>query len=248
MNKPVIVSLALAISAAACGTEDHAPTAMDGIVSLSDAQISVQQVTKLSGMMSSTDNALVAFLAMGSANQRIVIPRSEPYEPRGLFPHVPVTTAPNIGTMQCMAGTCTFTRYGYKGGDGELSEGYGIDGTITHTGDTSTFDLTSSFADYYEFMDWVISGSVTTTATRVDGTIHSHGTGRGAHGGLPPLPTWDVTIDYAAIALDAQGCPTGGTVHAVTSYVHAAGADPFLDGETPSFEVKGTVALGPACN
>lgn len=244
MNKPIIVSLALAISTAACGTGEDAQTATEGTVSVSDAQISVQQVAKLSGMLSSTDNALVAFLAMGSANQGIVIPRSEPYEPRGLFPHVPVTTALNIGTMQCMAGSCTFTHYGYSEGP---YTNYTIDGTITHSGDTSTFDLTSSFKDYYEYMDWVISGSVTTTATRVDGTIHSHGAGHAAHGSSP-LPTWDVTVDYAAITLDAQGCPTGGTVHAVTSYVHAADADPFLDGETPSFAVKGTVALGAACN
>jgi hypothetical protein len=58
---------------------------------------------------------------------------------------------------------------------------------------------------------------VTTTPTRVDGTIHSHGIGRYAHGsGL--LPTWDVAINFAAITLDAQGCPTGGAVHAMTSY------------------------------
>jgi hypothetical protein len=54
--------------------------------------------------------------------------------------------------------------------------------------------------------------------------------------------TWDTEVDYNAISLDAQGCATGGSVHAVVSYSVNAGGQ-----GGGAFDVEGTATFGPAC-
>ena len=54
--------------------------------------------------------------------------------------------------------------------------------------------------------------------------------------------TWDLTVDYNAITLDPQGCPTGGSVHVVSCY-----DDEPTTGSPTHFASQGTVEFGPAC-
>jgi hypothetical protein len=88
---------------------------------------------------------------------------------------------------------------------------------------------------------WTLDGSVSTAAAGLDGSAHFQATGSGGFDGV----TWDETIKYRAITLDAQGCPTGGSLQATTVYVTSdqvqGGAGP------PSFDLQASSMFGPGC-
>ena len=57
--------------------------------------------------------------------------------------------------------------------------------------------------------------------------------------------TWNIVVDYHAVTREAEGCPVGGSLRAVTSY--DANQQAQLAGSHASFEVQGTAEFGPTC-
>jgi hypothetical protein len=237
MNKILIASLVVA--AAACGSDPD-----KGTVNTASAKSSVEEMGKINASMTAGNgaNAASALQAMTSAGQSIVTPKGQAGRQLGLlpesFPHPDLSQAVS-GTAECTATGCTFTNYGDPAS-------FQINGTVNKSGDTTTFDITYDVTSGGTQLGWKIDGSVTLTATSIDGSVHSHGTTKvdgSMTGGQGTIQiTWDTSVDYEAIALDAQGCATGGSVHAVVSYDVKAGSQ-----GGGAFDVEGTAAFGPAC-
>lgn len=229
MNKSVFASLLVAV--AACGGSD----APKGTVNTANARTSIDQVgTVNSSMMASNgDAAASAVQAMTSAGQAIVTPSGQAGKLLGMLPSTfPKTGLHNLnGTAACTPTGCTFTGYG--------DASFTLDGTIAKSGDTVTFDLTYDITGS-DPLHWTIDGSVTVTASSIDGDVHSHGTTSGSQSGGFSV-TWDTQVEYNAVILDGTGCPTGGSVHAAMSY-DVSGAQ-----GGGSFDTQGTATFGPAC-
>jgi hypothetical protein len=240
MNKIAIALVAVA--AAACGGDDHDK----GTVNTANAKASVENVGKVNTAMTANNgaNAASAVQSMTQAGQAIVTPAGQPQRLIGLLPETfPRPDLSNAvgGTADCTATSCTFNNYG----DDSTGSAWKINGTITRTGDTTKFDLDYDITSAGTSLKWDISGDVTITATSIDGSVHSHGvTNVDGTSGAPSgvNVTWDTTVDYEAVALDAQGCATGGSVHAVVSYNVKAGGQ-----SGGAFDVEGSATFGPAC-
>ncbi|HEX8107779.1 MAG TPA: hypothetical protein VF516_08610 [Kofleriaceae bacterium] len=202
------------------------------------ARAAVDQVGRIAAAMSAMNSADVAagVEAMMIAHQTVVAPNDDLGTPFGLlFPYLKFA-APNRGTAVCTAISCSFTGYGFGGGYTVL----GITGTVTRSGDSIAFDIRYDLTEHLASVAWTVDGTLSVTQERIEGRVHSHATGSRDATGL----RWDMGVDYRAIMLDAQGCPIGGALYAVTSYDiprdHAGGGP-------SSVEVEGTVAFGPAC-
>jgi len=231
MNK---LALSAAILMAACGGD----SAKKGMVNTASATTSVQQVVQVGAALNSMngDQAASAVQSMTSAGQSIVSPQGAGRElPVGLLPdHFPKNLggSATTGTAECTASGCTFTSYG------DDVAGWSIDGTITKSGDTTTFDLDYHVTSGGMPLDWTIDGTVTITATLIDGSVHSHGTTSLEGGsGVPSGDLeWDTKVDYESIVI-TDGCATGGSIHAEVSYKYAG----------QSQASQGTATFGPAC-
>jgi hypothetical protein len=176
---------------------------------------------------------------MTASGQGIVTPAAPSrISPMGLLPaHLPKPEIQSAatGTATCNETSCTFTNFG----DDTVGNSWTIDGTISRSGDSYTFDLTYVVALEGFSDNWAIDGAVTVTATSIDGSVHSQGDATGTQAGYDI--SWDVTVDYQAIGLDGQGCPTSGSIHAAASY-DVSGA-----GGGGGYDIEGTVTFGPAC-
>lgn len=231
---------ALVVAAAACGGDD----ASHGTVNTANAKASVEQLAKINSSMAASNgaNAASALQALTSAGQSMVTPAGQAGRQIGLLPESfprPDLSRAISGTAECSATSCTFNNYG----DDTAGSSWSINGSITKSGDTTSFDITYKVASGGTTVDWTIDGDVTVTATLVDGNVHSHGVTDVASGSNNPgvNVTWDTAVDYNHITLDAQGCATGGDVHATVSYNVKSG------GNGGSFAVQGGAAFGPAC-
>ncbi|CAN5872008.1 hypothetical protein BH11MYX3_BH11MYX3_49140 [soil metagenome] len=231
----------LVVLAAACGGDDHDK----GTINTANAKASVENVGKINAAMASGNgaNAAAAVQAMTSAGQSLVSPAGTPQGRLvGLlpesFPRSDLSRAVT-GTADCTATACTFSNYG----DNSTGSSWLINGTVSKSGDTTSFDITYDVTSGGTSVKWAIDGSVTITATSIDGNIHSHGvTDVAAGSGNQAVNvTWDTDVDYQAITLDAQGCATSGKVHAVVSYKVSSG------GNGGAYDVEGTAVFGPAC-
>ncbi len=231
----------LVVLAAACGGDDHDK----GTVNTANATASVGSMGKVNAAMAAGNgaNAAAAVQAMTAAGQSLVSPAGTPQGRvvgllPGSFPRSDLSRAVT-GTAECTATGCTFTNYG----DDSTGSSWLINGKVSRSGDTTSFDITYDVTAGGASVKWAIDGSVTATATSVDGNIHSHGVTSVAAGSNNPgvNVTWDTAADYNAITLDASGCVTGGEVHAVVSYKVSSG------GNGGAFDVEGTAAFGPAC-
>jgi hypothetical protein len=242
MDNMRLTSLALVsfvVATAACGGDDHAK----GTVNTQNAKASVENVGKVNAAMAAGNgaNAASALQAMTASGQSMVTPAGQAGRQLGLlpdrFPRPEIANAVS-GTAECTATGCTFTSYG------DSAAGWLINGSVSRSGDTTTFDITYDVTSAGASIQWAIDGSVTITATSVDGDVHSHGVTKVEGGSNNPgvNVTWDTTVDYNAISLDAQGCATGGSVHAVVSYSVSAGGQ-----GGGAFDVEGTATFGPAC-
>ena len=238
LNSYLIVATALV---AACGGDDGGD-AEPGMVNQQSATGSVTQTTAVNTQMAASMAPAVsaAVQQMTAANQNLVSPSS----PRELveilsrieFPKDRLSSlapAPT-GTATCTPTMCTFENYG----DDNPQNTIKIDGTISKSGDTLTFDLTYDIVQAATTYKWDISGSVTVTATSLSGSIRS----------VSDIMTSgttakiDIDVDYQDIVLDGQGCAIGGSVNAVSSYDVMAG------GQTvQGSNVQGSATFGPAC-
>jgi hypothetical protein len=234
----------VAIAAAACGEDEAAK----GTVNTTSAKASVENVGKVNAAMAAGNgaNAAAAVQAMTSAGQSIVTPAQGGAQRVGLLPESfprPTIASAVSGTAECTPTGCTFNNYG----DDSAGSVWKINGSISKSGDTTKFNIDYDVASGGTSLKWHIDGDVTITATSIDGKVHSHGVTNvetGGQGGAPGQlkVTWDTDVDYQAIVLDAQGCATGGSVHAVVSYDVDAGGQ-----SGGSFDVQGTATFGPAC-
>jgi hypothetical protein len=229
MTKTSLLSLASLALVAACGGGGHDK----GTVNTTSARTSVDQVGAVSTTMTAMNGggAAAAVQSMTSAGQSIVTPAQAQRLIGLMSDHEKGAILNATGTADCTPTMCTFTSYG--------DTGFTINGTISRSGDAHTFDLTYDIISAGTTLHWEIDGTVTVTASLVDGNVHSHGVTMVEGGSAAGVNvTWDVTVDYNDIARDAQGCPTGGSVHAVTAYS--------VNGMT-GFDVEGTATFGPAC-
>jgi hypothetical protein len=228
--RTLMASLAI-VTLVACGGSDKDP----GTVNPQSARTSINQVGQVNAAMAASNGgqAASAVAAMTAAGQGIVTPAG-PSGLIGLAPAElprPLVLAAQTGTATCSPTSCTFTNFG----DDTPGSAWTIDGTITKSGDTITFDLTYDIESGGQTVNWNIDGSVAVTATSIDGTVNSNGS---ATGGPAGGVSWDVSVRYDAVQLDGTGCPIGGSVTASTSYEAAGRA---------VYNVEGTVSFGPAC-
>lgn len=238
MKKLALASLVVA--AAACGGDDHDK----GTINTANAKASVENVGKINAAMAAGNgaNAAAAVQALTSSGQSLVTPAGGAGRVVGLlperFPKHDLSQAVT-GTADCTPTGCTFTNYG----DDTTGSSWKINGSVSRSGDTTTFDLTYDVASGGTTVNWAIDGAITVTATSIDGNLHSHGVTDVASGSASAgvNVTWDTAVDYNAIALDAQGCATGGSVHAVVSYSVKSG------GNGGAFDVEASATFGPAC-
>lgn len=237
MKKLALIALVLS----ACGGDDAAK----GTVNTANAKASVENLGKVNSSMMAGNGmaAASAVQAMTSAGQSLVAPSGQAGRQLGLlpasFPRPDIANAIG-GTATCTADQCTFTGFG----DDTPGNSWSIDGTIKHAGDTTTFNLDYQVNNSGAAIVWHIDGDVTVSATLIDGTVHSNGkTDVTAMNGNPSVNvTYDTTVDYNQITLDAQGCATGGDLHATVSYNVKAGGQ-----SGGSYNVQGGAKFGPAC-
>lgn len=234
--------VSLALITGACGGD---PEKEKGNVNGASARTSVDQVGGVSEALTASNGAGAssAVQAMTSASQSIVTPAQQMPSRIGLIP--PTFGKSDIlraatGTAECTPSGCTFTNYG----DDSPTNGFLIDGTISRSGDTLTFDLSYDVKSPQASVDWTIDGSVTATATLIDGSLHTAGATSGQGGGGVGAfnVSWDIQVEYRDVVLDAQGCPTGGSIYAATTY-ELADAPQGAGG----YAVEGTATFGPAC-
>lgn len=233
MRTAVMSSLILGISAAACGGA--------GVVDMDSARASVDQAAAIAAAMSALNglDAAIGIEAMMIADQTIVTPTGDSSGLGGRLGHYMeyARLGPRTGSAVCTTTSCTFTGYGIYGGHLIVT----MNGTATRTGDSIAFAITYDMYEHFSSGAWTLDGALSVTADRVDGSVHAHGTGSGEDAGI----TWDIVVDYHAITRDAEGCPVGGSLHAVTSY--DASQEAQVAGSRASFDVQGTATFGPTC-
>ena len=233
----IALVVVLLLGAAACSGGE------DATVNTDSARACVDQLGKISASMSAMDASEVAhsIVALLSASQSVVVPKDIADPTYGIETSI---SLPFSGTGTCTEASCTFINYR---AEVTLTATYTIDGSITRSGDTITFDITYDRISKGGSMQWELDGTVTSTATQLDGAIHGHGTTGGPYTSIHV--TWDDTIDLNAVALDAQACPTGGSVHGRIRYTDDP-TMPLAGGHrwAPSFEVQGTAVFGPGCD
>lgn len=85
---------------------------------------------------------------------------------------------------------------------------------------------------------WTIDGALTLTGTTVSGTFHARAV---ATGNFPAPGTYETTVDFQSVRVDADGCPIGGSLQAVDIAKVTEG----YPGD--SHDLIGSIAFGPAC-
>ncbi|MGE0867825.1 MAG: hypothetical protein AB7P03_04660 [Kofleriaceae bacterium] len=227
-------------TAAACG---GGKSYDKGMVNSTQARAAIDQVGLVSASMSAMNgsDAADAVMSMTAASQGIVAPAA-PGRLQGLIPDFSTKTGGILsavsGTAECTATSCTFDNYG------DATAGWLINGTISNSGGTYSFDLSYDITSFGSTLKWNIDGSLTVTATSIDGQINSSGESsfEGEGGAGSATIDWDVSVDYRDVVLDPNGCPTGGSVYATTSYEVSSS-----QGGSGSYAVEGTATFGPAC-
>ncbi|HEY4060189.1 MAG TPA: hypothetical protein VGM39_26425 [Kofleriaceae bacterium] len=233
-NLKVSLLVGVVSLAAACGGGDGAK---EGTTNPANAKTSVTQASTVNSQMGMSDSGGVsgAINAMTSANQGIVTGGAgRESELLGLIPSTlpKINTESATGTATCTPTGCTFMQYG--------DVGYSIDGSVNKSGDTLTFDLTEDFTT--QMLHFQIDGSLTVTATSIDGEVHSKGNTSGSASGGYNVD-WDIDVEYNAVQINAAGCPTSGSVHATSKYDVSAGGQ-----SANGYNVQGTVTFdGTGC-
>lgn len=244
MTKSLVVSLSM-VAVAACGGGDGG----GGGNTMANTQSASQAVTSTSTLQSSIGSmngqgAGAALNAIGSSAQGIVTPSYEGQPSALIQVQEALQQINTFGTVEaaafapgdCLcdaAGNCTFDQCG-------MGSGYELTGTITKSGDVYAVDVTVDLNTTGIMYAWRYSGSVTMTATLIDGQLEGDGTGTVMGGGQTVSYSHDWTVDYNMIGLDAQGCATSGSMEASVDFsVSGASAG--------NYSGSATITFGPAC-
>jgi hypothetical protein len=135
------------------------------------------------------------------------------------------TSSASCNTTSCSFSS-SFMAYPFEGRFG---------GSAFLDGSQLTLELEAGVDHGAAYTDtWTITGTITATASKIDGTLHVSGDDM-----LDVDGSAAISVDYEGVALDTNGCPVGGRLH-------AAGTSTNTD--TPQTEdVAGTITFGPAC-
>lgn len=145
------------------------------------------------------------------------------------------TAAVDAGTCVCTPTGCTFNMCG--------SAGYMINGTIGISGDTYTFDLQLNGAIAGVTWNYTYAGSLTVSATTINGSFSSKGDGTIDSSGSHYEYSFDTSLDINAITLDGVGCAVGGSI---TIRVNYSVTGPNTGG-SGNYSGRGTATFGPTC-
>ena len=210
---------------------------------MTEARAAMEQVGQITAAMSSmkSDDAVAAITSLMVAHQCLMCTGGSVGLLHGqlyAYPYFPFFPMPPDGYASCSATACTFTDYGFGGGYDYFS----TDGGVTASGNLVTLHVAyNQEQTHVGSIKWTLDGSLSTMGGGLDGSMHDHGVGYGNFDGV----TWDVTVDYQAITRDAQGCPTGGSLHAVMQYEAVASAQRT---DAPlTLARQGSAAFGPGC-
>lgn len=139
--------------------------------------------------------------------------------------------------MECGEGTVE-----WEDGSVTYTNCYGLDGTITWSGDTYTINLTYAYAEGTAGYSgsFTYDGEVTITEASIDGALHfDYQVAVGAEG-MAFDYIIDMAITYDNIGLSADGCPESGELDIEADW------DYNYNGESYSFDVHFT-AIFNAC-
>jgi len=225
----LVVLGSLGLAAAGC---------TDGATGVADpeaARTFVAQLTRVSVGMAAMNGAEVAggIQAMLRAGQLAV----GPADGKTTAGHVVLTSAPFAGSGVCVAAVCDLMSYRASI---LLEENFLIDGSITRTADLTTFGFKYNESGKFSTAHWDFDGRLVTTGARIDAVFHVHGLSSDD-------VTWDLVIQVEEAVIDAVGCPTSGTLESDVRYLDNGGPRPDDPGRSPSFEINGSVELGPGC-
>ena len=150
------------------------------------------------------------------------------------------------GEASCGATRCTFDMNFV----GELSEpyespqpyAYAFSGSAAFEASQLTLKLQQGHGAAEANATWTLDGTVTMSQSELDGTLHLSGnTALNADWNTCGPGTTSSTVEYQRVALDANGCPIGGSIYAVTTMISTIAT------ENPTEAFDGTLELGPAC-
>jgi hypothetical protein len=233
MNKKLALALSLGVFAA-CGGDDDGGSSVETEANPASATATVSQMNSFGTSFASADGPSTATAAysMGLSAGGIVVPAAESGEQTR-------QTGPAFASPEgcvCDETSCTFTECGDVAGTWE------INGTISKSGDTYTFDYTMDFNQVGYVWTFATDGEITISTTLIDGSLSSDGDGTfddGQGNQIESSWAWDLTAND--IGLDGTGCATSGSMDASVDYSGS------VNGQSYSYSGDATVTFGPAC-
>lgn len=219
----------IALLVGSCGGEGHTPWPVNECA----ARRSAAQLSRLATAMTAMDgpSGLMAVDGLFD-NQQLIFDNQAP--PSCVADgHVPMGASVSA---ECTSTSCTFMW--------NLSQQpfvQSFHATAERDGDAMTVAIEHDI--YHSRQSGGTSrrsdGSLRVTEDSVDGVLRLHEEQPGLD--LPPRWTSDTVLDYRSIRLDAQGCPIGGSLHAVVVAESLDGGPGF------SGDLEGVISFGPAC-
>lgn len=243
--KSLFVSVGVMAFAVACGGGDGGGGG-NTTANPASATQTVNQTGELQAAIGSMmgQSAGTALNAIGASAQGIVTPMYEgqtgalvQIQEALAQVHATGTVAnANFAPGDCIcdaSGNCTFDQCG-------MGSGYEITGSIMKTGDAYAIDVDVSLSSAGIAYEWAYSGTITMTATSIDGHLEGDGSGTVTAGDMTISYSHDWSVDYNGIVLDGTGCPTGGSVEASVDF-SVSGAS------AANYSGSATITFGPTC-
>lgn len=134
----------------------------------------------------------------------------------------------------CSPAACMFSG-SCSGPDGTQE----LNGAVIRNGDTLEIDVVNSQAGHRANSSIELDGSLQLTSVGLAGTVRVSGNAHARAGA-----DFDVTLEYRAVALDSQGCPTGGSMVATSHYAPNDAAP--VSGYASAFDASTTVHFSAA--
>ena len=232
MNKKLALALSLGVFAA-CGGDDDGGSDVETMSNPASATATVTLLNKFSTAFAGADGASAATAAysMGFSAASIVTPSADQGQARKIGP----AFASPEGCV-CDESGCTFTECGDEAGT------WVINGSISKSGDTYSFDYTMDFNQSLYQWTWSTEGELTLSATLIDGSLSGGGDGTYDDGqGNQYDSSWEWDMTANDIGLDGTGCATSGSMDASVDYSGS------VNGQSYSYSGSATVTFGPAC-
>jgi hypothetical protein len=239
MRRAHLASL-MVIGVAACS--DGTRSVVKSVVNRDNMRGCVDQLGEISAGMDAMDPAGVIRRVAGllGTTQTTVTPKP--------------SSGPTFGVMEdpgdrfdgsgiCTTSSCTYIDYN---SNSPMVYRLAFNGSVMRSGDAVTFAIDYHKGGKTGSMTWSLDGTIASTSTRIDGALHGHVTAM--EPSTEASVTWDVSVDFTDVALDAQRCPTAGSMRVVLGYADHPTADADNAPRSSSYDVEGAVAFGPSCD